>query len=277
MESSGTYILSKFDSDKLDTESVSGLSLFLYEQTLVVIANDEQDGLCGVHIYNYQVKDSLHQIIQDDSLINSPNTFGRLYVHNRLFSLLPASLFDPSQCITYLKLHADIDQEKIECFYEKIELSEMVVVGGAEKTLLTLFDQALPDLEVTPGVFFHLSFLMDLTKDTAGDEIVLMPFPGGLYLGAFVSGSLHVFNQFPVSEETSFLKYLAAVVEQVGMDQEAAQLTVVGGLEHVFSSEDQLKTYFAHVRTVNPNSTLSYLPGVGSFTQSGLLESVWKP
>lgn len=275
MDSKGTYILSEFHGDKLDTEEVFSLSLFLYSRSLIVLGKDESEEVCAVNLYTLQDTGDLLRIFAEDPLINSTNTFGKLFVHNTQFVLVPQPVFDPSHCEVYLNFHTEVTTANMEIFYESIHSNSLQVVGCVQKELINTLDSVLPDLEVSSGAAFHLSYLLDTFVASAEEQIFLLPGPGALYVGAFKSGELVLFNHFTIQTENDLLKFLFAVVKQLGFDQRNVQLSVVGDLIHVFSSIDQLTPFFKHIEQPEPTEKLSYREGIESFRNARLLEAYW--
>ncbi|MCC5939046.1 MAG: DUF3822 family protein [Lunatimonas sp.] len=275
MDSKGTYILSKFHGDKLDTDEVSSLSLFLYRTSLIVLAQDDTGEVCAVNLYSFQEFSDLSMIFEEDPLIHSANTFGRLFIHNAQFVLVPQPVFDPTQCEVYLNFHTEVQTATTEVFHLGIHSNTLQVVGCAEKELLSFLDSALPDLEVSSGAAFHLSYLLDTFASSHEEHIFLLPGPGALYVGAFKDSELVLFNYFEIHTENDLMKFLFAVVKQLGFDQRSLHLSVVGDLIHVFSSIDQLIPFFKHIEQLAPIEKLSFRAGAENFQKAGLLEAYW--
>ncbi|EON76290.1 hypothetical protein ADIS_3418 [Lunatimonas lonarensis] len=275
MANSGKYILSKFHGDKLDLDEVSGLSLFLFTRNLIVLAKNESKRIAAVNLYSFQERSDLNNIIDEDPLINSPNTSGRLYLHNGCFILVPQSLFDPSHCDAYLNLHTSFIPSEMEVFYDGVHGNSIQVVGCAEKELLSALDTALPDLDVSSGATVYLSFLLDSFTPSNEQELVLMPSLGSLYVGAFQSGKLVLFNHFPIHTEQDLMKYLFSTVKTLGFDQQTIQAWIIGDLAHVFGSTEQLQPFFNRLDHMATPETLLYEPGAIEFQKSGLLEAYW--
>lgn len=259
----------------MDKDKVSGLSLFLYSRALVVMAVDESEQVIAVNLYTFQDNQDLKQIVQEDTLINSPNTYGKLYIHNGAFVLVPHSLFDPSHCEVYLNFHTEIDPVKMEMFYEGVQGGSIQVVGCADKTFLAALDTALPDLDVSSGAVACLSFLSENFIPSNDEELVLFPGPGSLYAAAYKAGELILFNHFQILSENDLMKYLFSLTKTLGFDQRDMYVRVVGDLSHGFSSEEQLQPFFNHLQPLHGPETSRFVPGASDFKNSGLLEAFW--
>jgi hypothetical protein len=275
LANSGKYILSKFHGDKLDLDEVSSLSLFLFSRNLIVLAKNESNRVAAVNLYSFQERSDLNIIIDEDPLLNSPNTLGRLFIHNGCFVLVPQLLFDPSHCDAYLNFHTSFIPSEMEVFYDGVHGNSIQMVGCAEKELLSALDTVLPDLDVSSGATVYLSFLLDSFTPSKEQELVLLPSPGSLYVGAFQSGILVLFNHFPIHSEQDLMKYLFSTVKTLGFEQQTLQAWIIGDLAHVFGSTGQLQLFFNHVDHITAPETLLFEPGALGFQKSGLLEAYW--
>ncbi|HSI76148.1 MAG TPA: DUF3822 family protein [Lunatimonas sp.] len=277
MSKEGKYLLSKFDSDRLDIEEISNLSLFLYSRLLSVLAKNPIGEVIGVHVYSYSKVNELIEIIETDNFIQSSNTFGKLYVHNDAFCLVPNHLFDPSHKEQYLNFTTEVDPDQMEIFYENIPGSEIQAIGSLSLDILKKFEESLPDLEIIPGVVFPLSFLINPDTVFEDQEIFVFPIPDHIYIAAFSLGTLVFFNSFKVGTENDLIKYTLTVTQQLGFDQESTKVSIMGDLSHVQSSEGVLSPYFTTVTTEMPPEKITYSPdhALGDFKKTMLLEAYW--
>ncbi|WP_209331526.1 DUF3822 family protein [Lunatimonas salinarum] len=259
----------------MDTDDVSSLSLFLYNRALIVLAKDDSEDVCAANLYTFQDSADIPLIFNTDTLIHSANTSGKLFIHDTHFVLVPQELFDPSHCAVYLNFHSETSPVKKEIYYEGVHSNTVQVVGCAEKDLLSALDASLPDLEVSSGAAFYLSYLLDNAPPTSDQQIFLLPGPGALYLGAFENGELQLFNYFIIHTEQDLLKFLFAVVKQLSFDPHSLRLCVVGDLIHIFSTIDQLTPFFKHVDHITPYDKLSFRAGLETFRNTGLIEGHW--
>jgi len=273
----GKYILTNYDSDKLDTADISSLSLFLYSRAISVLAKNSSQEIIGVHVYSFEDQQQLFEIIDTDSLIQSANTYGKLFVHNRDFCLIPSQLFDPSHKEKYLYFTAEVDTDSSELFYEPVPSSEIQVIGSLSVDIVTKLEEHLPDLEIIPGALFPLSFLFRPGNVLDDQEIFLFPIPDHYYLAAFSLGTLIFFNIFQADGDEDVLKYTLAVVQQLGFDQETVKLTITGDLSYVQAAPQVLSPYFSNISKEIPQPTAAYVTeqGPADFKSTGLLEAFW--
>jgi hypothetical protein len=273
----GKYLLSKFGSDKLVTEKISSLSLFLYCRLLSVLAKSSTGEVIGVHLYGYSDVSELFEIIETDNFIQSPNTYGKLYVHDKAFCLVPNHLFDPSHKEQYLNFTTDVDTDQIEIFYENIPGSEIQAIGALSFEILKKFEEHLPDLEIIPGAVFPLSFLLNPGTIFEDQEIFIFPIPDYIYIAAFSLGTLVFFNVFKVQSDSDLIKYTLTVSQLLDFDQESTKVNILGDLSQVHVSEGVLTPYFNAVSTEMPleKTPNSADQGLIDFKKTMLLEAHW--
>ena len=277
MGNQGKHILSNFESDKLDTDSISSLSLFLYSRLLTVLAKNSTDEIIGVHVYGFNETTELFEIVETDSFIQSSNTYGKLYVHNNSFCLIPNHLFDPSHKDLYLNFSAEATHENMEVFYESVPTSEIQVIGGLSFEILKKFEEPLPDLEIIPGVVFPLSYLLNPENILEDQEIFIFPIPDHIYIAAFSLGTLAFFNSFPVNGDEEFLKYTFTVIQQLEFNQENTKINLLGDVSHVRVNKGVLSPYFKIISEEIhlEKTTFSPVDGLSDFKKTKLLEAYW--
>lgn len=268
-------ILKKYYGDKFEVEQTSDLSLFLYTRSMTVLAKNSNGAVIGSHLYVNAEELNLEEILQKDTLINGNNTSGKLFVHNDDFCLVPSMLFDPTVKSTYLKFSTEVDEEKQEVFYEGVDSNNVQVIGGIDRKILASFDHVLPDMEISHGASFILSYLMKGKNDMLGQELFVVAEEGHIYLAGFSGSELKVFNRFQVSGNGDFLKYTFAVLHQLSFDRMHCRITLLGKLTGVGLEAELLHGYFKNILITEPRFNQTYAPGAEKFRESGLLESFW--
>lgn len=264
-----------FYSDRFDVEDISSLSLFLYSDALSVLARNEHGAVIASHLYSFVDLAALNNIVAEDSLINADNTVGKLHVHNDYFCLVPSVLFDPSQRYTYLKFAAPINEQVHEVFYEGVDSKNVQVVGAVEKTLTAIFDNALPDMEISHAASLVLSYVCSYKTQLLGQEIYVFAEQQNMYVAAFTGNELKLFNRFPVKDEQDFLKYTFAITHQLAFDRMYCRITILGDVKGINVDVDVLREYFKNIQATEPKSNQTYSPGAEIFKETHLLEAYW--
>src|SRR5690606_23805988 len=265
----------KFYGDRFDVEQTSNLSLFLYDHSLVLMAKNQNGAVIASHEYFLSNREELKEVIESDTLINATNTAGKLYIYNNLFCIVPSMLFDPSEKTTYLNFSTALNEEKQEVFYEGLDSNNIQIVGAIDKATVALFDNPLPDMEITHGASLVLSYLLKDKNEMLGQEIFVVAEQGHMYLAAFAGGELKVFNRFPVEGDQDFLKYALSVLQQVGFDRMHCRITLVGDIQGIHINVDVIKQYFNNFLVTVPKFNQTYSPGAEQFKETNRLEAFW--
>jgi len=269
------YNLKAYYSDKFDVEQTSNLSLFLYTHALAILAKNANGSVIGCHLYTFDEKGEIPEIVERDLFINADNTAGKLFVYNNHFCLVPSVLFDPSVKSTFLKFSSRVDEEKQEVFYEGVDSNNLQVVGAIDKEVLLVFDRGLPDLDITHASSLILSYLLSDKNNMLGQELYVFAEDGHVFLAGFGGSELKIFNRFPVRGEQDFLKYTFAVLHQLGFDRMHCRITCLGNLEGIGVDPGSLNIYFKYLLHEVPKLNQTYSPGAEGFKESKLLEAYW--
>ncbi len=275
MSPSENYIVTKFHGDKLDIERLSGLSLFLYPKLFVIQALDEDGVVMGVSLYTYHTLEELEGIVQSDEFIQSPNTFGRLFVHLEQMSLVPTTLFDPTHKNTYLSFSQPLEEEECEAFHQGAYHNTIQVLGTMNKGVLAFMDHALPELEVQHGAVMHLECMLNASRNSSGEIIIASIVPDGAYFAAIKEGQLKLFNLFRIVNEKEFLKYGLSIIQQLGFNRTILETHLMGELSYIGCTLEGLRPYFHEITTSSPENSITYYSGAEHFKNTGLLEAYW--
>src|SRR5690606_19855910 len=113
-----------------------------------------------------------------------------------------------------------------------------------DKETVALFDNSLPDMEITHGASLVLSYLLKDKNEMLGQEIFVVAEQDHMYLAAFAGNELMIFNRFPVEGDQDFLKYTFSVLHQLEFDRMHCRITLVGDIDGIHVNLDVLKQYF---------------------------------
>lgn len=275
MSPSENYIVTKFHGDKLDIERLSGLSLFLYPRLFVIQALDEDGIVMGVNLYNYHTREELEGIVQSDEFIQSPNTFGRLFVHLEEMCLVPSDLFDPSQKNTYLSFSQRIDEQGFETFHHGVYYNSIQVLGAMNKGVLAFMDQFLPEMEVQHGATMHLECIQGVFTKNEGEMLIASIVPGGVYFAVVKEGELKLFNLFRISNDKEFLKFAFSIIQHLGLERSSLRIHLIGNLSYIDCTLEGLNPYFHEITPFSVKDNITYNSSAENFKNTGLLEAYW--
>ncbi|SHN28444.1 Protein of unknown function [Cyclobacterium lianum] len=276
MAEATNHIQSRFNSDRFDVQDISNLSLFLYENLLTVIAHCQSDqSIAAANIYSLHEGQDLEKILDHDELINASNTSGRLYLHHQRFTLVPGILFNPAHSALYLNFATEVNPERDEVVYTGIANNSIQILGAADKALLNLFDARLPEMETSHGAAHVLDYFLHQNKDLLNQEIFVHTAPNCMYVAGFKDSELMLFNRFIIHEEQALLRYLFTVLQQLAFDQSHCKISILGNLDWIHSSEENLLKYFKNIRQISPTQNIGYQKGAENLRNTQLLEAFW--
>lgn len=266
----------QFLSDKFDTTKVSNLSLLLSNDTLTIMAKDQNDAVVGSQIYQYSDKTELKNIIETDDIFKSDIMHGKIYVHNDHFSLVPGVVYDPNNKLQYLNFATDLlAVEECIIFSDSLGSNNLYVIGALEKEVFELFANKIQTLTVSHGSVIGLSYLLANKYEFIGQEVFIIIGHGHVYLSAFSSHELLIYNRFEVGSEEELLKYLFIIFQQLQFNREYCKVNVLGDLASINSNRESLEGYFKHIIEVNPTTNINYLPGAESIKTTKSLDAYW--
>jgi len=266
----------QFLSDKFDTSKVSNLSLLLSYDTLTIMAKDQNDAVVGSKIYQYSDTQDLESILDNEEIFKSEIALGYLYVHNDHFSIVPGLVYDPNNKAQYLNFATDLlSHEESLIFADSLGSNNLYVIGALDKAIFNLFQNRIKALKISHGSIIGLSYLLDNKYEFIGQEVFIILDHGHVYISAFSSHELLVYNRFEVSSEEELLKYLFIVFQQFEFNREYCKVNVLGELKSINSSKESLENYFKHIIEVNPTTNINYLPGAESIKTTKNLDTYW--
>ncbi|WP_339922927.1 DUF3822 family protein [uncultured Cyclobacterium sp.] len=258
-------------------QAISSLSLFLYEKLLVVIAHEgEKKDITATYTYSFQDQNTIQHLIETEAIFNAPNTVGKLYVHHQKFTLVPTSLFNPSQGAKYLSFATEVNELEDSVTYTGVSNNTIQILGTVNKNLINSLDKKLPELEITHGAAHVLGFFLTQTHDLLNQELFIHASPDCMYLAAFSEGELNLFNRFIITDEAAFLRYLFTFIQQMAFDRSHCKIRFFGNPEWLHTNMDNMELYFKNVHLNTPIQNISYLKGAESFMNTQLLEAFWQ-
>jgi hypothetical protein len=269
-------MIKQYLSDKFDTKNVSDLSLLLSHDTLTIMAKDHNDAVIGSQLYHFSDIEELNKIIEECDLFHSGIKQGKLFLHNEIFSIVPGLLFDPNAKEQYLNFSTDLLAQK-DCltFSDSLDSNNFHLIGGVEKEIFNLFDAKIPGLRLSHGGLIGLSYLLSLKNEFIGQEVFVIIEQNHIYLAAFASHDLQLFNRFAVADEAELLKYLFIVFQQLKFSRDYCKVNIIGDLSKLHTRKENLENYFKHVIEVDPTTNINYLPGAESIKETKSLDAYW--
>ncbi|HSJ69447.1 MAG TPA: DUF3822 family protein, partial [Anditalea sp.] len=241
-----------------------------------IMAKDQNDAVVGSQIFQYSSTEDLNYIIENCDFFKCEITQGKLFIHNDHFSLVPGLVYDPQNKAQYLNFATDLLAEK-ECivFSDSLGSNNLYVIGAIEKEVFHLFESKIQALKISHGSIIGLSYLLDNKYEFIGQEVFIIMDHGHVYLSAFSSHELQIYNRFEVNSEEELLKYLFIIFKQLQFNREYCKVNVLGDLTAINSNRDSLEKYFKHIIEVNPTTNINYLPGAENIKTTKSLDAFW--
>lgn len=266
----------QFLSDKFDTSQVSNLSLFLSHDSLTIMAKDQNDAVIGSQLFHYSNTEELGKVVDECKLFHSGATKAKIFVHNEHFSLVPGLVFDPYSKEKYLNFATDLltESESIT-FSDSLDSNNLHVVGALENKIHSIFSNSIPEIQISHGSIIFLSYLLNTRQEFIDQEIFIDIKPNNVYLAAFASNELQLFNRFEVNNEEELLKYIFVVFHQLNFTRNYCKVNIFGDLSIFNSSRENLEEYFRHVIEVAPKTNINYLPGAETIKETKDLDAYW--
>ncbi|WP_143960369.1 DUF3822 family protein [Litoribacter populi] len=263
----------KYLSDKFDIQAVSDLSLFLSHDSLLIIAKDSNgEVIGGESISEVDLQETLDS---NDLLKSNPDT-AKLWVHNDHFNLVPGVIFDHNQAATYLNFSSSLVQsEAHEVFSESLDSNNLHLVGAVDKHTADVFKKILPKISFGHAGSLALDYLFQKKTDYLGQEIFVIAEEGYVYLAAFSSQELKLFNRFGVDNTEDLLKYLFVAFEQLNFDRNYCKVNLIGDLSALNTNLVELQPYFKNLIPITPRANTTYHTGAERIQETQRLETYW--
>ncbi|MBT0812362.1 DUF3822 family protein [Litoribacter ruber] len=263
----------KYLSDKFDTQVVSDLSLFLSKDNLLIIAKDSN----GEVVAGESLPASeLNSVLESNELLKSNPKTAKLWVHNDHFNLVPGVLFDQSQAATYLNYSSPlVQQEAHEVFSESLDSNNLHLVAAIDKATSDKFRKRFPEIKFGHAGALSLDYVLQQKNDYLGQEIFVIAEHGHIYLVAFSSQELKMFNRFEVSNTEELLKYVFVAFEQLNFDRNYCKVNLIGDLSSLGSNLEDLQPYFKNLIPITPRANTTYHSGAERLQETQRLETYW--
>ncbi|WP_291779701.1 DUF3822 family protein [Cecembia sp.] len=267
--------MKKIYCDKYDSEMVSYLSLFLYEEIRILLAKDINHKVVAVHTWNLlsSSEKPISKIWKDELYRLDVPT--KVFVHNKYLALVPGALFNPEYLDIYLSFTDEFSAE-LKSFHTSLDSNNIQLVGGMDERLFQLLSDGKKQLSFHHGSSSFLSYCLAEKAKFLSQEILIYLFDKSFYLAAFDKETLKLFNRFEIENKENLLEYLFGLTEQLGFDRKYCRYNVFGNSYHFDFSEKWAQDYFKNINFESFKNIQNYHPGTESFANTVYLESNWE-
>jgi hypothetical protein len=266
-------IQERIQCDKFDPQSVSSLSLFLFDGYYFYFAKDQNGRILAIHRQYYESPRLLVFKLKEEKLLKLDIPL-RVFNHVSPFSLVPGMLFESALSSIFL-FFAEKPKENMLVFETNLSSNNLHLVGSIRTELSNLLAEDKSDITFHHGASSFLSFGLKEKFNLLNQEILVLIQKGFFYLIAFSNQELTLFNRFEIENKEDFLKYTLGIVHQLNFNKAFCRVTVYGDSYSYGIGEDWGNLYFKNFKVSTPFSNTQYLKGAEIFQKPEIFESFW--
>nr|WP_283773991.1 DUF3822 family protein [Aquiflexum sp. TKW24L] len=266
-------IQEKIQCDKFDPQSVSSLSLFLFDGFYFYYAKDQNGKILAIHRQYYESPRLLAFKLKEEKLLKLDIPI-RVFNHVSPFSLIPGMLFESSLSSIFL-FFAEKPKENMLVFETTLSSNNLHLVGSIRTELSDLLAEEKSEITFHHGASSFLSFALKEKFNLLNQEILILIQKGFFYLIAFSNQELTLFNRFEIENKEDFLKYTLGVVHQLNFNRSFCRVSVYGDSFSYGIVEDWGNLYFKNFKISTPFSNIQYQEGTEKFQNPEVFESYW--
>ncbi|MGY6546583.1 DUF3822 family protein [Arthrospiribacter ruber] len=272
MASSVIHTQEKYLSDKFDINTVSSLSLFLYEHTALLIAKDQNNKVIAAESFNEADQEKVVDTILESDIFNRdiPTAF---FIHNSNFSLVPGTLFNQSFLSTYLSFAGKT--ENIAAFDTPLESNSLHLVGSVDFGLYQKLTKEKTSFRFHHGAASFLSYCFKSKTNLLNQEILISWHDGSFYLAGFSKQELQIFNRFEAKDRDQLLSYVFGIMHQLNFNRKLCRITIFGDTSTLEIDQEWGNLYFKNFRLSDPDSNVHYAENVDNILKSAAFETRW--
>lgn len=274
MANSAENIQENIYSDKFDTQSVSSLSLFLFDEKYILLSKDVNGNVSGIHQKFFSDLNSLKFVLERDKLY-SLDVPKKIFLFQKPVAVIPGVIFDSNHLPIYLGFSEEIGQD-ISYISSNLDSNNCYLASIIRNELKEIFTGSSSRISFHHGAASFLSYILKDKNSYINQEILVSVFSHGFYLAAFKNQVLTVFNVFDCDDRDSFMKYLFGIVNHLNFDQKYCRVTLFGEYASIDIDQEFGRTYFKNFVLHQPTSNQQYLTGAGIFQNSNLFEAFWE-
>jgi hypothetical protein len=267
-------ILKVYKSDKFDVDDTTGLSLFLYPNSLAIFAKDKNQANIGIHYYTTFDWENLDSLLVSDQFLRL-DIPTKIHLHQLEFSLVPGVLYYPGKESTYLSFVGNQEKENFY-FTTPLDSNNIQLVSYLSEKLKKSLEARFTDLSYFHGASSFLSYLFKERFNLISQEILVCILDNHFYAAAFTDQELSVFNIFEIESKEDILKYVTILISQLNYDQNHVRISVFGATAKNNITDDWGQAYFQHFRIKTPHSNQNYSHGFKHLKSGGLFETYWQ-
>ncbi|WP_194974505.1 DUF3822 family protein [Aquiflexum lacus] len=271
---SDNIIEEKIYCDKFDTQTVSNLSLFLFEDHYFYFAKDQNKKVLCIQSQEYESPRLLTFKLKEEKLLNLDVPI-QVYNHVSSFSLVPGPLFDQALSSVFL-FFADKPSENSKVIDTSLESNNLHLVGSIRKDLAEQLSENKSEISFHHGASSFLSYVLKEKFNLLSQEILILVQRNYFYLAAFSNQEIMLFNRFDLGNKEDILKYIMGISSQLEFNRNYFRLTIFGDPEFHQIDKAWISQYFKNINITSPIPNVQYHDGAEKFQKPAVFESYWE-
>lgn len=178
--------------------------------------------------------------------------------HNRLSTLVPTPLFNPSNASLYLEFNHTFNKET-RVLFDTIKHTDAVNVYGLSGKLVEHVKIAWPNVQLRHAATSLIESLHVLVKNRNDNNILFVNVAKNSFdLVYFKEEKLHFYNQFAYLTKEDFIYFLLASMEQLELNPESVSLQLLGNIDKGDEIYEIIYCYIRNIDFVPQNDAYSY-------------------
>lgn len=181
-----------------------------------------------------------------------------LAIKNQQFSIVPASVFQKENLKDYLWLADKLDPENDALYYYKHVHSDAVTVFGAKSAFISWINSIYPNksLQIVHQSSALIEGVQHYKDHTHDKDMFLFMDYGYFNIVVTHNNKFIYFNRFAFKNAEDIVRYTLAVMQELGLKQEATKVLVWGRLT---PETNYFQELYKYIRNISFGSKPTYL------------------
>jgi hypothetical protein len=200
----------------------------------------------------------LENVISEYTWLNSDFQSVNFIVSNSYSTLVPLPLFEAEKISTYLKFNLP-EIPKSEISFDKLKNTLAANIYYRQEGLLEKVNEIWPNSRLIHSGSALLEILAINFKNLSDDKrVFLNVYEDRFELVYFKQNKLHFYNSFKYKTKEDFIYFLLATLEQLALNPEEVNLTLLGTINKVGKLYEIIYQYVRNIEFLERNKNFNY-------------------
>jgi hypothetical protein len=191
--------------------------------------------------------DAIQSFISDHPWLKGSFSAIRLFYETNKSTLVPASLFDPTDRDTLAQFNFDVPAG-FEIRYDPLKNTDAVLLYTASIDLLQMMQRVFPDHRLQCHATVLIEALLALNKNQSpGKRMFVNVRDAQIDVVILEGNNLIFYNSFSYHSKQDFVYYIIFVIEQLNLNPEVIELRLSGLIEKKSTLFDMAWKYVRHI------------------------------